>query len=272
MNLQSRDLKLDTTKALTGPDVATLQTELGHLGYSILPAESGQQSFGASTRDAVVKFQTDQHLAPTGVVEATTAAAINRVLDASTYVVSGRVASQVNAAVKGLQVQLFDHNVGQDAFVAATTTDARGHYQISVVIPPSTLQQRRKTLPDFQVRIFAGRTQVGASEVRYHATNAETLDVLIAPDATGLPSEHEVLTGSLGELYAGRLGDLKETADQQDITYLANKTGWDARAVALAALADQFSARTVTAPGRLPRSRRRSSTPSSAPGSPPTTT
>ena len=60
-------------------------------------------------------------------------------------------------------------------------------------------------------------------------------------NATALPSEYETLTRTLAAYYNGRLGDLKESDDQQDITYLANKTGWDARAVALAALADQLS-------------------------------
>src|SRR5262249_49519796 len=47
--------------------------------------------------------------------------------------------------------------------------------------------------------------------------------------------------------YAGKLGALQETDQQQDITFLANKSGWDARAVALAALADQFGQITVPA-------------------------
>ena len=64
-----------------------------------------------------------------------------------------------------------------------------------------------------------------------------------------LPSEHETLTGTLSAHFQGNLRDLKESDDRQDITYLANKTGWDARAVALAALADQFSARTSGAAG-----------------------
>src|SRR5262249_25810843 len=72
----------------------------------------------------------------------------------------------------------------------------------------------------------------------------ETLDVLLDEKAAAaLHSEHEVLTTALAKHFAGRLGDLKETDEQQDITYLANKTGWDARVVALAALADQCSQR-----------------------------
>lgn len=42
---------------------------------------------------------------------------------------------------------------------------------------------------------------------------------------------------------------LRETDERQDIAYLANKTGWPARAVALAALADQFSAKSKAGRG-----------------------
>src|SRR5205823_10940123 len=95
-------------------------------------------------------------------------------------------------------------------------------------------------------------TFLAASDVRYNATNYEALNVKLPTNTTLLPSEHEMLTGALAAHYDGRLGDLKESADQQDITYLANKTGWDARTVALAALADQFSARTVDPTTNLP--------------------
>ena len=75
--------------------------------------------------------------------------------------------------------------------------------------------------------------------------NTRSLNVLLNDKtALALRSEHEVLLGALARHYTGKLGDLKETDEQRDITYLANKTAWDARAVALAALSDQFSART----------------------------
>jgi hypothetical protein len=53
--------------------------------------------------------------------------------------------------------------------------------------------------------------------------------------------EHDTLTGALAAHYNGQLGELQESDDRQDITYLANKTGWGTCAVAIAALADQFS-------------------------------
>jgi hypothetical protein len=80
--------------------------------------------------------------------------------------------------------------------------------------------------------------------VQYNATSHTTLNVNLPANLTQLPSEHETLTSAIAVHFAGKLGDLKESDARQDITYLANKTGWDARAVALAALADQFSERT----------------------------
>ena len=59
-------------------------------------------------------------------------------------------------------------------------------------------------------------------------------------------------------LYAGRLKDLKENDATQDVTYLGAKSGWDARAVAMASLADQYS--TLTPPPPPP--------PSSSPSAP----
>ena len=91
-------------------------------------------------------------------------------------------------------------------------------------------------------RVLVGETFLAASEVRYDATPNETLDVRLPPnDIRALPSEYETLTSAIAVNYVGRLGALQEDGERRDITYLANKTGWDARAVAMGALADQFS-------------------------------
>lgn len=159
------------------------------------------------------------------------------------YTVEGTVASPDRAGVGRLRVEVVDKNVGADAdiLLAETTTDARGRYQSRFSAP--SLRERGKTQPDLQARVYADKTFLAASEVRYNATNQETLNVNLPANAMALPSEHETLTGALSEHFKGKLSDLKESDERQDITYLANKTGWDARAVALAALADQFSQR-----------------------------
>jgi peptidoglycan hydrolase-like protein with peptidoglycan-binding domain len=168
----------------------------------------------------------------------------NQSADATIYTVIGAVTSPDRAGVGSLLVQVVDKNVGPDVLLAETTTDDSGRYKARFTA--ESLLSRKKTQPDLQARVYAGQTFLAASDVHYNVTTNETLNVNLPANLTALPSEYETLTGALAAHYAGSLGALQETSDRQDITYLANKTGWDARAVALAALADQFSQ--ITAP------------------------
>jgi Putative peptidoglycan binding domain len=249
MILQGRNL----TQGLTGADVAALQTELTQLAYTVPPTEQQTSQFGVGTLSAVQAFQAAQNLPVTGTVDTATAAALTNVVATSTYIVTGTVSSPTSASVGVLTVQLVDKNVGGDVNVASTTTGSDGSYKISTMIAPDTLRARHKTSPDFQVRVSAGaaataQTFLAASSVQYDATTATTLNVSLPPAATGLPSEHDTLTAAIAALYPGSLSQLQESAQQQDITFLANKAGWDARTIAMAALADQFGQITTPAP------------------------
>src|SRR5438874_11909612 len=112
MNLQGRDLKQD----LTGDDVKLLHAELTQLGLPIPDAEKQHATFAAGTREAVMRFQKEHGLPTTGVVEATTARAINQVVAAQNtiFVVSGTVFSAARAGVGGLRVIVVDKNAGPD--------------------------------------------------------------------------------------------------------------------------------------------------------------
>jgi len=165
-----------------------------------------------------------------------------------TYVVHGRVSSADRAGVGGLRVEVVDKNVGAHVSLGQGATDASGNY--SLQFSSVQVTSREKAAPDIQVRVFAGHTLLVASQVRYNAGVNETIDVRLPASASAaLPSEHETLTSTLAGHFKGNLRDLKEDANQQDITFLANKSGWDARAVALAALADQFSQATQSSAG-----------------------
>ena len=168
----------------------------------------------------------------------------------TTYMVTGTVTSPDRAGLGSLIVQVVDKNVGPDVLLAETTIDGSGSYNTSFTA--QSLLSRNKTQPDLQARVYAGQTFLAASDVQYNATTNETLNVNLPANLAALPSEYETLTGALAAHYTGQLNALQETSDRQDITYLANKTGWDARAVALAALADQFSQITAPAPTPTP--------------------
>ena len=163
-----------------------------------------------------------------------------------TYHVEGRVTSSVRTGVGGLRVRIMDKTVGKDVKLEVAVTDDEGKYQATFT--DADLQNRGKARPDLQAHVFAGKTFLGASDVHYNASALETLNILLTDEASkSLPAEYETLTRDLSKHFKGRLGDLEETKDRQDITYLANKTGWDARAVALASQADNFSAHTIDA-------------------------
>src|SRR5262249_34713437 len=133
------------------------------------------------------------------------------------------------------------------------TTAADGAYAFKEIDLAAALKKRRKTSPDFQVRVLSGEKLLATSLVRFNAPTKVTLNVQLPDDAAGLPSEYEALTAGLQTYYDGKLSALKETAQQQDITYLANRSGWDARLVALGALASQLSeAKPVAAAGKAP--------------------
>lgn len=169
-------------------------------------------------------------------------------LDRVTYDIAGKVISSGSAAVDKLTIRIVDKTVGEDRQLIDTVTDANGAYRAT--FDSAVLQRLGKRQPDLQAQAFAGDTFLAASDVRYNASNRETLAIVLDEKTSmGLRSEHQTLTGAIAGHFTGKLGDLQESDARQDITYLANKTGWDARAVALAALADQFSAKTADAGG-----------------------
>lgn len=173
------------------------------------------------------------------------------VIDGATpvmYQVDGKVMSRISASVEGLRVQIVTRAVGKDVSLKETNTDKSGSYQVTFFY--TNQPKNCPSPPDLQAHVYAGNTLLGSSEVRYNAKSRETLHVILDEKASAsLKSEYETLTDTLSCHVKGKLADLKENEKQKDITYLANKTGWDARAVALAALADQFSTRTANNTG-----------------------
>jgi hypothetical protein len=162
------------------------------------------------------------------------------------FTVDGQVVSAVPAALADLFVEIVDRNVGGDVRLASARTGSSGRFRVG-------FSYQGKAQPDLQARVWTRDDGVflGESEVRYNATTSETLVVELRSGAAGLATEFDALTGALRATFGGRLAGVEESGIRQDITYLANKTGWDARAVAMRVLADQFgedSAGTIPPP------------------------
>ena len=162
------------------------------------------------------------------------------VLPSTSYTVTGTVSSPTSVAVGGLALQLVDQNVGGDVKLVTGTTGSLGQFTLTAEISLATLVAHHKTSPDLQVQVLLDGQVAASSAVQYNAGTDVVLDVVL-PSTFPLASEYEALTGALASLYPGSLANLQESAVSQDITYLANKSGWDARAVAMASLAAQLS-------------------------------
>jgi hypothetical protein len=248
MILQGRNLE----QGQTGMGVAALHEDLVILGYEVSAQERDESRFGGATFVAVRAFQTEYELEATGKVDEGTAKALVTAVAKTTWTVSGLVSNPGVASVASLVVDIVDKNVGGDDPVACGETDASGSYQVSATISPAILRQRHKTSPDLQARVSARTadgtlTFLAASGIAYDAAKSVTLDVALPAGSPGLPSEFETLAAALNQVYPGDLSKLQETAQRQDISLLAARTGFDARAVAMVALAAQLSGTAINA-------------------------
>lgn len=162
-----------------------------------------------------------------------------KALEGKLYTVTGTVRSPDRAGVGGLRVVIVDRQIDRSVPLAETHTDPVGRYEAH--FSARRLLECDKTKPDLQARVYVGETLIATSATRYNATQNEVLDVTLPPNVTALPSEWESLIDALDLDCIGDPADLHESGDRQDITYLANTTGWDGRLVAMAALAFQLA-------------------------------
>ena len=265
-----------------GAGVADLHSSLQSVGLAVAPDEVASQTFGPSTAAAVKQFQQSQSMRGTGIVAQPTAAALAAAVQSAapapaevaepgaapvqvigtvppgvvglppigvgdppppvTYVVTGTVSAADSASVAALTIRLVDKNVGGDVVLADAQSDATGAYTIRSSITAAALSAHNKSAPDLQAQLMQNDAVAATSIVRYGATTSEQLDIVLAPGQLPLPSEYDALTSAISAVYTGSLAALQENAQQQDITYLANKTGWDARAIAMASQAAKLAA------------------------------
>lgn len=218
-----------------GPDVAGLHEALTLLGFPIADAEKTSQRYGASTRQAVNKFQTDRQLAATGVVDEATSDAINGLLGEQGALdqnipdipdipvpVGRRVAGTVlhgdGSAISGMLVQAFHRQVGGELSLGVeTVTNDRGRYTITYLLPGGISKI------DLFVRAYDDKQAIVAvSPIIIGAREQEVLDLSVIDPKYRGPSEFARATEALGPQVAGvKLDEL----DADDVALLVRNTG-----------------------------------------------
>src|SRR3954471_161626 len=154
--------------------------------------------------------------------------------------VQGVLTNELGVATPGLLVEVWDHNVGGAQLIGTSVSGADGHY--SLLYEPSALGQ--KSAADLEIRVGDSnrdRAELARSPIAFQAPSQATVDLTLRGAKPSRPAEFDRLMSSLTDLLPDRqLQDL----DADAVTYLAGRSGWDARSVAMAVQASKLSAGT----------------------------
>ena len=152
--------------------------------------------------------------------------------------VRGRVVTDRGTAAIGVKVVVVDRGLRGETVLGDAVTDAGGGYAIGY----DPEQLGRKRLADIQVRVVgADGNDLAASKVLWEAPADAAVDVEVGFADVPRAGEHDRLGGALAPL----TDDVPLAEVNPDgVMFLANRGGWDPRAVAMAVQADRASATT----------------------------
>ena len=171
----------------------------------------------------------------------------------SLFTVQGVLTNETGVAVTGMRAEVWDHNVGGANQIGSSISGSDGHYVVT--FEPAALGQKKAA--DIEVRVFDPRQDRGAvahSDIVFQAPQQLTVDLTVPGADVTRSSEFDRLAGALQPLLGTtRLADVSA----ETIGYLAGRTGWDARAIAMAAQATKLTTTRCCAqgcPAMTPRS------------------
>jgi hypothetical protein len=215
---------------------------------AVLQPERAEQIYGVATHNVVVAFEQDRGLSDphdvvSGEVDASTANELNTLLtqwglllQPGSNTVQGTLLFDNGLPAGSVTVRLFNIGFGGQAVkLGEVQSDAQGQYSVSYASPIPTP-------PNVQVRVLDSTgKEVTISGTKFNASQSETLNLIVPVTVQPLAPEFQRLSADLSKSIGdiAMLGQAQESADRQDLTLLNQSTNWDARLVALAALAAQ---------------------------------
>lgn len=152
------------------------------------------------------------------------------------FIVQGQI-TQDRRAVAGVIAEVADRGLGAPRILGSAESDAQGNY--SLTLQRSLLQGKPR--PDIFVRVLdprKNREVVAQSAVYYFAESPLEINVPIAPGDVVVLCEYDRLLAALSPLLHGNPID---GLTPDGIEYVANRSRWDARAVAMASHAERLN-------------------------------
>jgi hypothetical protein len=157
------------------------------------------------------------------------------------FQVDGFVTTAAGVAVSDVRVEIWDQHLGGETLLATAVTDAKGNY--AVHYDTANLGKPRA---DLMIRVIDPRggakgVELARSEVFYQADPLLSVRLTVDAAKVAQPNEYQRLLADV-QLNLGRTALAQ--VDAKGVEYLAGRTGWDARLIAMAAQAAQLSAAT----------------------------
>jgi hypothetical protein len=157
--------------------------------------------------------------------------------------VRGRVITNTGVAAKGLKIIAVDKTLEKEIQLGEAITDASGNYTIlyekGILIPTG------KQKADIEIKVCNPQEDsriYGISSTHFNADEEAEINLVLNKNSINQTSEYSrIVSDLLPHMGNKTLKDLVESEVQQDISYLANKTGWDARLVAMVSFANTYS-------------------------------
>jgi peptidoglycan hydrolase-like protein with peptidoglycan-binding domain len=173
---------------MKSPEVRDLQRVLSGLGHEIAESEEAEQRFGAATRKAVVAFQKEHGLEPSGVVDQDTAELLTSEWERQAspeggdevFVVKGVVRQHDGQPLAGGLVRAFDQDLRGEDFLGEASTDQEGNYQITFTAERFRRSPNEVGGPDLVVRVYASDGRLIAKTKRKNnAAQQEVVNLVV---------------------------------------------------------------------------------------------
>ncbi len=222
-----------------GASVTDLQSKLKGVGLAVPPAEATDGIFGSGTKGALMTLQGQLGIAPTGIADEATQAALEAAVQARAQGMGraqGRIIREDGGVGRDIEVALFRRSPGgAPVELVRDKADEDGFYSLP-------LGTHLEDGAEYELRLVKDGVAVPAAGIAPNPAGFANVN-LVAPAPKLVGAEFAAVSGALkAALGAGaKLSDIREVGDRRDIDALSEKTGWDPRVVALAASAARLS-------------------------------
>jgi peptidoglycan hydrolase-like protein with peptidoglycan-binding domain len=243
LKVVTKELRLNTIS----PKVAEMQKSLSYLGYKISEKEFKTQSFGKTTSKALTALQKANGIAITGHYDKATSSIMNKMIISANpgaisshrYRIRGSVRNELWERKNQMVIKFFEIILGTEnpEPLATKKVFLNGFFDIAYDAPINTINGQVKEKFHLVVKLYKVADQNNPVAVQKHFninkihwvnfTESKNADGTTNYDGKYLGESEYNVTGAVLQKAIGdkRIIDLKETADDKQISQLSLQTG-----------------------------------------------